>query len=252
MRPFVAVTFVLGCVSGAPSTILNAGLPLAGGVYAGNLGYANLGFGAANLGYAAAPVAANLAYAAAPVAVDAAHVYAAAPAVVPAPYTTQTQAAGVTTVHQPEPVVTKTLQYGQTSYVSGHATRIIKPPTPHLPIQVSTALKGSVSYNAPIVKTQEEIHTFNVPNPVERRVEVPYDVPVYKENIVRVDQPYPVDRPYEVRVPVAVQGETIVKNTYAQAIHTASHENVHVANPAVHVAAGHAAYAAAPIAAAHY
>jgi len=181
-------------------------------------------------------------------------VYAAAHApVLPAPYTTQTQAAGVTTVHQPEPIVTKSVQYGQTSYVSGHETRILKPATPHLPIQVSTALKGSVSYNAPIVKTQEEIHTFNVPNPVERRVEVPYDVPVYKENIVRVDQPYPVDRPYEVRVPVAVQGETIVKNTYAEPIHTASHENVHVANPAVYAAAAPAvAVAPATAAVAHY
>merc|ERR550534_73884 len=242
MRPFVAVTFVLGCVSGAPSNILNAGLPLAGNLALAHAGYAAVG---------AAPVAA---VAAAPAVVDNT-VYAAAHApVLPAPYTTQTQAAGVTTVHQPEPIVTKSVQYGQTSYVSGHQTRMLKPQTPHLPIQVSTALKGSVSYNAPIVKTQEEIHTFNVPNPVERRVEVPYDVPVYKENIVRVDQPYPVDRPYEVRVPVAVQGETIVKNTYAEPIHTASHENVHVANPAVYAAAAPAAVAVAPAAAAvaHY
>ena len=46
--------------------------------------------------------------------------------------------AGVTTVHQPAPVVTKQVHYGQTSYVPGYATKIHKPATPNLPIAVPT------------------------------------------------------------------------------------------------------------------
>merc|ERR1711941_27445 len=88
--------------------------------------------------------------------------YVAPPA--PAPYTTATQGAGVTTVHQPAPVVTKQVHLGQTSYVSGYATKIHKPATPHLPIAVPTVLKGTQTVNAPIVKTQTEIH--NVQSPV--------------------------------------------------------------------------------------
>merc|ERR1712107_449822 len=102
MRPFVAIAFILGSVYSAPSNLLPAGYA------AGHL--------------AAAPLA--VAHAA-PVAV------AAAPAVsLPAPYSVDTQAEGVTTVHQPAPVVTKQVHYGQTSYVSGYNTAIHKPPTP--------------------------------------------------------------------------------------------------------------------------
>merc|ERR1712107_544501 len=120
MRPFVAIAFILGSVYGAPSNLLPAGYA------AGHL--------------AAAPLA--VAHAA-PVAV------AAAPAVsLPAPYSVDTQAEGVTTVHQPAPVVTKQVHYGQTSYVSGYNTAIHKPPTPHLPIQVPTVLKGTHTVNA--------------------------------------------------------------------------------------------------------
>merc|ERR1711970_606 len=140
MRPFVALTFVMGCAYGAPADVAVAG------TYAG-------------LGHAAAPVAgvAPVAAAAAPIAYGAEH-YSAGPVVphapvayaepaAPAPYTTATQGAGVTTVHQPAPVVTKQVHLGQTSYVSGYATKIHKPATPHLPIAVPTVLKGTQTVN---------------------------------------------------------------------------------------------------------
>merc|ERR1712111_142754 len=110
-KPFVALAFVLGCAYGAPSN------------------YA-----------VAAPAVATVA-AAAPAAVPAyGPEHYSAGAVVPhpvnyvapaapAPYTTVSQAEGVTTVHQPAPVVTKQVHYGQTSYVSGYNTRILKPAT---------------------------------------------------------------------------------------------------------------------------
>jgi len=225
MRPFVALTFVLGCAYGAPSTPLHyaAATPLAHGYALG----------------AAAPLAA---VAAAPVAA-----VAAAPAVsLPAPYSTETQAEGVTTVHQPAPVVTKQVNYGTTSYVSGYTTAIHKPPTPHLPIQVPTVLRGSQTVTAPVVKTQTQIHTVNEPVYVERRVEVPYDVPVVREQIVEVPTPVHVDAPYEVPVPVAVQGEPIIKKTVAAPIVTHSNHVNHAG--VVGYAAGH--FAGAPLAAA--
>merc|ERR1712142_898212 len=113
MRPFVAIAFILGSVYGAPSNLLPAGYA-AGHLAAAPVAVAH-----------AAPVA--VAHAA-PVAV------AAAPAVsLPAPYSVDTQAEGVTTVHQPAPVVTKQVHYGQTSYVSGYNTAIHKPPPPPSP-----------------------------------------------------------------------------------------------------------------------
>merc|ERR1711892_875616 len=99
MRPFVALTFGLGCAFGAPADVAIAG---------GHLGYAGLGLaGVHGLGYAAAPLAGvhGLGYAAAPIAgpiaygaehytagavVPHAPVAYAAPAA-PAPYTTATQ-----------------------------------------------------------------------------------------------------------------------------------------------------------------
>jgi hypothetical protein len=159
------------------------------------------------------------------------------------------QGEGVTTVHQPAPVVTKQIHYGQTSFVSGYATRILKPATPHLPISVPTVLRGSVAYNAPIVREQIEVHNVQNPVPVERRVEVPYDVPVYQENIVKVPTPVHVDAPYNVPYPVAVQGETIVKHTQAAPVvtHSNHHVNAGVVGPAVH--AGYAGHGVAAIAA---
>ena len=125
--------------------------------------------------------------------------YVAPPA--PAPFTTAPQAEGVTTVPQPAPVVTKHVHLGGTSFVAGYATKILKPATPHLPISVPTVLKGSVPYNAPIVKGQIEVHRVQNPGLVERRAEVPCDVPECQENIVKVPTPVHVDAPYNVHVP---------------------------------------------------
>merc|ERR1712088_1046247 len=223
MRPFVALTFVMGCAYGAPADLAVAGT------------YAGLGLaGVHGLGYAAAPVAgvAPVAAAAAPIAYGAEH-YSAGPVVphapvayaepaAPAPYTTATQGAGVTTVHQPAP--------------------------PHLPIAVPTVLKGTQTVNAPIVKTQTEIHNVQSPVFVERKVDAPYDAPFYTQKVVEVPTPVHVDAPYNVAVPVAVQGEPIIKKTVAAPVVTHSH---HVnAAPAAVGYAGH--LAAAPAAAAIY
>merc|ERR1712147_438095 len=271
MRPFVALTFVMGCAFGAPADV----------AVAGSLGYAGLGLaGVHGLGYAAAPAAlgyaaapAALGYAAAapavaaaaPIAYGAEH-YSAGPVVAhapvayaapaaPAPYTTATQGAGVTTVHQPAPVVTKQGHLGQTSYVSGYAAKIHKPATPHLPIAVPTVLKGTHTVNAPIVKTQTEIHNVQDPVFVERKVDAPYDAPFYTQKIVEVPTPVHVDAPYNVPYPVAVQGEPIIKKSVAPAVVTHSHHvNAAVAAPAVAGYAGyagHLGYATAPVAAIH-
>jgi hypothetical protein len=164
----------------------------------------------------------------------------------PAPYTTHQQGAGVTTVHQPAPVITKQVHYGQTSFISGYNTRILKPATPHLPISVPTVLRGSVAYNAPIVKEQVEIHNVQSPVLVERRVDVPYDVPVYQENIIQVPTPVHVDAPYNVPYPVAVQGETIIKRTQAAPVVTHSQHHVDAG------VTGYAGYAGAGYAGAGY
>ena len=173
--------------------------------------------------------------------------YVAPPA--PAPFTTATQAEGVTTVHQPAPIVTKQVHLGQTSFVSGYASRILKPATPHLPISVPTVLKGSVAYNAPIVKEQIEVHQVQNPVVVERRVDVPYDVPVYKENIISVPTPVHVDAPYNVPVPTPVAGEPIIKRTQAAPVVTHSQHAIdggvlapiHAAGAYAHAAPIHAA-----------
>ena len=106
-----------------------------------------------------------------------------------------------TTGHQPAPVVTKHVHLVGTSFVSGYATKILKPATPHVLISVPTVLKGSVPYNAPIVKGQIEVHQVQNPGPVERRAEVPCDVPECQENIVKALAPVHVDAPYNVHVP---------------------------------------------------
>merc|ERR1712055_476482 len=258
MRPFVALTFVMGCAYGAPADVAVAGT------------YAGLGLaGVHGLGYAAAPVAgvAPVAAAAAPIAYGAEH-YSAGPVVphapvayaqpaAPAPYTTATQGPGVTTVHQPAPVITKQVHLGQTSYISGYATKIHKPATPHLPIAVPTVLKGTHTVNAPIVKTQTEIHNVQDPVFAERKVDAPYDAPFHTVKIVEVPTPVHVDAPYNVPYPVAVQGEPIIKKSVAPAAVTHSHHVnaapavAAVAAPAVAGYAGYAGYAAAPVAAIH-
>merc|ERR1712154_76655 len=96
-------------------------------------------------------------------------------------------------------------------------TRILKPATPHLPIAVPTVLKGTQTVNAPIVKTQTEIHNVQEPVLVNKPYDAPYDAPFYTEKIVEVPTPVHVDAPYNVHVPVPVQGEPIIKKTVAAA-----------------------------------
>lgn len=162
----------------------------------------------------------------------------------PAPYSTKAQGPAVTTIHQAPAVQTKQVHLGATTYVSGVTSEIIKPPTPVLPIAVPTALKGTQTYNAPIVKSVAEIHTVQQPVPVEKRVQVPYDVPVLREQIVKVPTPVHVKQPYAVPVPTPVQGETIVNYAQTAPVVQREHTNI-VAQPAV-------AYAAAPAAAVAY
>jgi len=267
MRPFIALSYFLSMAYGAPAHTLAgfAGAPLGVAAYAG----AHLGVA----GYAASPVATQsfgpapaghglVAGAITPLA-QAPYIAPAAPA----PYTTVHQGPGATTVHQPPSVITKQVHLGQTNYVSGYATRILKPATPYLPIAVPTVLKGSVAYNAPIIKEQIQVHNVQTPVLVERRVEIPYDVAVYKDNIIQVPTPVHVDAPYNVPVPVAVRGATIIKKTVAPAVVTHSlhainagvtgHiQNAPIVAPAVgagyaHAGFAHGAYAGAP-AVSHY
>ena len=205
MKPFVALSFILASACARPQlahTVAGVAATASHGVAPNTVGATTHSVGPAPAGahhYTAGAVV--------PHPVN----YVAPPA--PAPFTTATQAEGVTTVHQPAPVVTKQVHLGETSFVSGYATRILKPATPHLPISVPTVLKGSVAYNAPIVKEQIEVHQVQNPVLVERRVEVPYDVPVYQENIVKVPTPVHVDAPYNVHVPTPVAGKPIIKRT---------------------------------------
>merc|ERR1712131_365602 len=124
--------------------------------------------------------------------------------------------------------------------------------TPQFPIAVPTVLKGTQTVNAPIVKTQTEIHNVQEPVLVNKPYDAPYDAPFYTEKIVEVPTPVHVDAPYNVHVPVPVQGEPIIKKTVAAPVVTHSHHvqaAPAVAAPAV-AAAGYAV--AAPAAVAHY
>jgi len=247
MRPFVALSFFLSMAYGAPAypAATLAAAPLGVAAYAAGP--------AVTQSHGPAPAGHGLIAGAITPLAQAPYVEPAAPA----PYTTVAQGPGTTTVHQPASIVTKQVHLGQTNYVSGYNTRILKPATPHLPIAVPTVLKGSVAYNAPIIKEQVEVHNVQAPVLVERKVNIPYDVPVYKDNIVEVPVPVHVDAPYNVPVPVAVPGETIVKKTTAPAVITKSLHKINAgvtsqvqAAPIVNapVPAGYAAagYAAAP------
>ena len=64
-----------------------------------------------------------------------------------------------------------------------------QPATPHVPIPVPTVLKGSVPYNAPIVKGQIEVHRVQNLGLDERRAEVPCDVPECQKTIVKLEAP---------------------------------------------------------------
>merc|ERR1712223_612895 len=166
----------------------------------------------------------------------------------PAPHLTYEKAADVTTIHKPDPIITKQTHLGQTTYVSGYATQILKPAIPDFQIAVPTALKGTVSHNAPIVHVEKEIHTVNQPVHVEKPYEVPYDVIKHVEKIVEVPTPVHVSVPVPVEVPHPVLGEPIVKKIQGPPVVRHHHNHV-VAQPALVHHAAHVAhpFAAAPI-----
>merc|ERR1719362_2698306 len=78
----------------------------------------------------------GLAHAAAPIAVQPAAIS------LPAPHTTQHKEPDVVTHHKPAPIITKEVHLGQTQYISGYATQILKPAIPDFKIAVPTALTG--------------------------------------------------------------------------------------------------------------
>merc|ERR1711971_407379 len=111
--------------------------------------------GTVGLAHAAAPilghpVAHPLGYAAA------AHAVQPAAISLPAPHTTQHKEPDVVTHHKPAPIITKEVHLGQTQYISGYATQILKPAIPDFKIAVPTALKGTQSVSAPIVTVQKK------------------------------------------------------------------------------------------------
>ena len=126
---------------------------------------------------------------------------------VPAPHVTQAKEADVTTIHKPAPIVTKQVHLGQTSYISGYATNILKPAIPDFKIAVPTALKGTVATNPAAVTVQKEIHTVNQPVPVEKPYNVPYDVIKHVEKVVEVPTPVHVAKPVPYDVPTPVVGK---------------------------------------------
>merc|ERR1712241_1209528 len=101
------------------------------------------------------------------------------PAVIslPAPHVTVDKQPDVTTLHKHAPIITKEVHLGQTQYISGYATQILKPAIPDFKIAVPTALKGTQSIAAPIVKIQKEVHAVNQAVHVEKPYDQPYDVP---------------------------------------------------------------------------
>ena len=159
--------------------------------------------------------------------------------------------APVTTYSKAPAQISKQLHYGSKDFISGYSSSILKPAIPDFKIAVPTALKGTVRTNAPIVKTAVETHVVNEPVPVERRVEVPYDVPVYREQLVDVPRPVHVEKPYAVPVPTPVRGEDIIQYRQTAPVVQRTHSHVHTQAAPVAVAAAPAvAYAAAPAVAA--
>lgn len=271
MNPMVCIFALFASALAAPvpeGEAWNTALPAAGYGYAG-LGYAG-GLGHAGLGYAgglvgapafagaaiAAPAYAG-AYAAAPVAIAAP---APAPISVPAPYSTQHVAGpDAVSVHVPQPIVTKKIEYGTRPYIAAYDTTILKPVLGDIDIAVPTVLLGTVSHNAPITRVSKEPFIVNEPVPVEKPYNVPYEVLKHVTNTVEVPTPVHVDAPYNVHVPTPVQGEPIIQRVTGPARIVHTHEN-RVA-PAVHTGAvlahggyahgafAHGAYAGAPAAA---
>jgi len=210
MNPLVVISALFASAIAAPTaTVLPAGtvaLP-----HAAHLAHPALG-------YAHAAPAVGYAHGVAPAAIS-----------LPAPHVTQTKEPDVTTLHKPEPIITKKVHLGQTQYISGYATEILKPAIPDFKIAVPTALKGTQSVGAPIVTVEKEIHTVNEPVHVEKPYNVPYDVPVYTEKIVEVPTPYHVAKPVPVPHPVPVVGEPIIQKVQGAPIVRNHHHVAHAA-----------------------
>merc|ERR1712001_57117 len=236
MNPMVCLFALFATALAAPvpeAESWNGALPAAGYGYAG-LGHAGLGYAGlaapalAGAAVAAPAVAAVVPAAPVPTTLGAAPApYVAHEPVInpPAPYSTSHVAGpDAVSVHVPEPIVTKKIEYGTRPYIAAYDTTVLKPVLGDIDIAVPTALKGTVSHNAPITR-------------------------VSKEPFV-VNEPVPVEKPYNVPVPTPVQGEPIIQKVTgpARVIHT--HEVQHA--PAVHTGAvvgGYAHGLAAPIAA---
>merc|ERR1712224_16890 len=236
-------------VAAAPAALGYAGIAAAPAVGAVAAPAVGLGYA----GYAAAPAVAAAPVVAAAPAVAAAPVNIPAPAIgVPAPYTTShVSGPDAVSVHQPPPVVTKKIEYGTRPYIAAYDTTVIKPVLGDLDIAVPTALKGTVSHNAPITRVSKEPFVVNEPVPVERPYNVPYEVLKHVTKHVDVPTPVHVDAPYNVPVPTPVQGEPIIQKVVGPAKVIHSHEN-RIA-PAVHTGTVYGGLAhgiaAAPVAA---
>jgi len=243
MNPLFVLTALFASAFAAPTATLLHGAPLA---HAAPLAGTHH-IGTQLVGSDAAPVATPLHQRAAPVG----HI----PAVlnVPPPHFTHQKAADVTTIHKPDPIVTKQVHLGQTSYVSGYNTQILKPAIPDFKIAVPTALKGSVAHTAPVVSVEKEIHVVKEPVHVEVPYDVPYDVIKHVEQIVEVPAPYHVAKPVAVPHPVPVAGAPIIKKVQGPPV-VRHHHHQHVAQPLLHHAplahAAHFGHAAFPLAAA--
>merc|ERR1711981_618350 len=257
MNPMVCLFALFATALAAPvpePEAWNAALPAAGYGYAG-LGHAGLGYaGLAAPALAGAAIAAP-AVAAAPTGLGPAPApyVAHAPAIsLPAPYSTQHVAGpDAVSVHVPEPIVTKKIEYGTRPYIAAYDTTVLKPVLGDIDIAVPTALLGTVSHNAPITCVSKEPFVVNEPVPVEKPYNVPYEVLKHVTNTVKVPTPVHVDAPYNVPVPTPVRGEPIIQKVTgpARVIHT--HENrvapaVHTGAVVAHGAYAHGAYAAAP------
>lgn len=247
MNPMVCLFALFATALAAPvpePEAWNAALPAAGYGYAG-LGHAGLGYaGLAAPALAGAAIAAP-AVAAAPTGLGPAPApyVAHAPAInLPAPYSTQHVAGpDAVSVHVPEPIVTKKIEYGTRPYIAAYDTTVLKPVLGDIDIAVPTALLGTVSHNPAITRVSKEPFVVNEPVPVERPYNVPYEVLKHVTKHVDVPTPVHVDAPYNVPVPTPVQGEPIIQKVTgpARVIHT--HEVQHA--PAVHTGAVVGGYA---------
>merc|ERR1712051_740647 len=225
------VTSVFSCSVGdttvEKNTIIMNPLVVISALFASAIAAPQFPAGTVGLAHAAAPilghpVAQPLGYAAAPHAVQPAAIS------LPAPHTTQHKEPDVVTHHKPAPVITKEVHLGQTQYISGYATQILKPAIPDFKIAVPTALKGTQSVSAPIVTVQKEIHTVNEP--------------------VHVEKPYNVVKPYPGPQPYPVAGEPIIEKVQGAPIVRNHH---HVAHAAPALGYAHHGLTGVPLAAAH-